>query len=757
MAENMIKFLRGNVASLPQTATPGAVYFTKDEGLYLGLADGTYHRYGDFIEVANVDSLPAEGAHIKAMYYCTAENILAKWNGTKWVQINKQQTLAELGGVAKSVYEAKIAALEKADTDNATAIANLTTYVGTIPEGSTATNVVAYVQEKTSGIASEGAMTELSNRVTQAEKDIDAIEADYLKAADKTELTGKITAAQTAIDNEKTRAEGIEGGLRTDVDAIKADYLKAADKTALQDNIDAVAGDVTTIKGDYLKSSDKTALESKMATDIANAVKDEADLRVAADDAIKASIGTVAEGKTVVKMIEEAQAAATYDDTALAGRVTTVEGKVENIEKDYLKASDKNELQGNINTVAGDVATIKGDYLKSSDKTELEGKINAKVAQADYDTKVAALEAEDERIAGLVATEKSRAEGVEAGLEDRLVEVEAFFKLAEGEQLDTALDTLKEIQTYITSEGAAADQMVLDIAANKKAIEDHVATNHDFASADAALKDELNGEIAKKADKTTVEGIDGRLTTAEGKVSTLEGKMTAVEGAVATKAEKTYVDDELAKLVTADTGLGNRITDLETASATHALKTDVQAVETALNEYETAHASDYTNAQIDAAIDADVKVVADDLKAYKEAHASDYTNTAIDSAISTAIANAGHASAADLTTHTGNADIHVTTEDKAKWNAAEQNAKDYADAQVEAAKTDASNKDAVVLSEAQKAVAAAKTELQGNIDTVSGALETYKTSNDAEVAKKANSADVYTKTEVEAMLTWGEF
>lgn len=759
MAENMIKFLRGNVASLPANATPGAVYFTKDEGLYLGLADGTYHRYGDFIEVANVDSLPAEGAHVKAMYYCTAENILAKWNGTKWVQINKQQTLAELGGVAKSVYEAKIAALETADTNNATAIDNLTTYVGTIPEGSTATNVVAYVQEKTSGIASEDAMTELGNRVTAVEGDVATIKGDYLKGSDKTALEGQISAVQTAVDNEKTRAEGIEGGLRTDVDAIKADYLKAADKTALQDNIDTVVADVAEISKDYLTSADKTALESKMATDIAAAVKDEADLRVAADDAIKASIGTVPADKTIVQMIEEAEAAATYDDTALAGRVATVEGKVATIEGDYLKAADKTELQGNIDEVAGDVADIAADYLKDADKTELEGKINAKVAQADYDAKVAALEAEDERIAGLVATEKSRAEGVEAGLEDRLVEVEAFFKLAEGEQLDTALDTLKEIQTYITSEGAAADQMVLDIAANKKTIEDHVATDHDFASADAALKSELNGEIAKKADKTTVEGIDGRLTTAEGKVSTLEGKMTAVEGAVATKAEKTYVDEEIAKLESADTGLGNRITALETESAKHALKTEVEAVSTALSEYETAHAGDYTNAQIDAAIDADVKVVTDDLKAYKDAHEADYTNTAIDNAISTAIANAGHAAASDLAAHTGNGDIHVTTDDKAKWNASEQNAKDYTDVQVEAAKTDASNKDAVVLSEAQKAVAAAKTELQG-------ALDTYKTSNNAAVAGKADKAttlagygiaDAMTTDQINALLTWGEF
>ena len=35
-----------------------------------------------------------------------------------------------------------------------------------------------------------------------------------------------------------------------------------------------------------------------------------------------------------------------------------------------------------------------------------------------------------------------------------------------------------------------------------------------------------------------------------------------------------------------------------------------------------------------------------------------------------------------LTAHTGNGDIHVTTADKAKWNAAEQNAKDYADGKI---------------------------------------------------------------------------
>lgn len=39
----------------------------------------------------------------------------------------------------------------------------------------------------------------------------------------------------------------------------------------------------------------------------------------------------------------------------------------------------------------------------------------------------------------------------------------------------------------------------------------------------------------------------------------------------------------------------------------------------------------------------------------------------------------GKANVSDLTSHTNNSEIHVTATDKSKWNAAEQNAKSYAD------------------------------------------------------------------------------
>ena len=111
--ENMIKFLRGNVADLPQTATAGALYFTKDEGVYLGLENGSYHRYGDFITVADVNSLPSTGAHATCMYYCTSENILARYDSVKgWIQINKQPTAEEMKtllGLGSLAYLSEVA------------------------------------------------------------------------------------------------------------------------------------------------------------------------------------------------------------------------------------------------------------------------------------------------------------------------------------------------------------------------------------------------------------------------------------------------------------------------------------------------------------------------------------------------------------------------------------------------------------------------------------------------------------------------
>lgn len=93
------------------------------------------------------------------------------------------------------------------------------------------------------------------------------------------------------------------------------DKIAAADlEDALKTQIDTATSDLTTLKG--AASVAGSVAEAKKAGDDA-----QADV-----DALAGKVGAVAEGKTVVQMIDEAKTAATYDDTALAGRVSTLEG-----------------------------------------------------------------------------------------------------------------------------------------------------------------------------------------------------------------------------------------------------------------------------------------------------------------------------------------------------------------------------------------------------------------------------------------------
>lgn len=159
------------------------------------------------------------------------------------VQTNLETEIAR----AKAAEEANATAASAADAKAVAAqgeVDALEALVGTLPEGATATTVVGYVDAKTANIASSDTVSALSEKMTQAEADIDAIEADYLKGADKTELAGDIAEVATAVETEKTRAEGVEGGLDTRIKAVEDDYLKAADKTELQGNIDTVSGAV---------------------------------------------------------------------------------------------------------------------------------------------------------------------------------------------------------------------------------------------------------------------------------------------------------------------------------------------------------------------------------------------------------------------------------------------------------------------------------------------------------------------------------
>jgi DNA-binding FrmR family transcriptional regulator len=382
--ENMIKFYKGALANLPAAGTNGAIYITTDEGaIYLGTGVGM-KRLGDFVQVDAVANLPAS-ANTSALYYCVAENVLAKWNGTEWKQVNKQPTKDELkvmlgldseGDVTKA-----IAAAKKAGDDAQADVDTLTDYVGTFTH-STAKTVVEYINAKTDGIATSGNLEALAGRVTAVEGDVATIKSDYLKAEDKTELEGKITAAQNAADKAQGDVDTLAGTYATDKAALEGAIALKADASNVY-TISDIDGKVDTIN---------EAIDAKAnAADVYT--QGEIDEKVSAleeaDEAISNLIGDVAEGKTVVEMIADAQDAASYDDEEVRGLIDT---NAQAIEK---------EISDREGAVSG---------LKS----ELEGKIATKVEQDAYDTKVGALEDEDERLAGLIGDNADAIEGVSA-------------------------------------------------------------------------------------------------------------------------------------------------------------------------------------------------------------------------------------------------------------------------------------------------------------------------------------------------------
>lgn len=140
---------------------------------------------------------------------------------------------------------------------------------------------------------------------------------------------------------------------------------------------------------------------------------------------------------------------------------------------------------------------------------------------------------------------------------------------------------------------------------------------------------------------------------------------------------KKYVDDAIAALKIGDYAkatelaeLAGRVSVLETVSATHALKTEVEAVSKALTDYQDAHAGDYNNDQIDAKI----KVNADAIANLNDTYATDAELT---DAIEAEVARADGAYAVKglettVSQHTGNTTMHITSDERTLWNAALQ-------------------------------------------------------------------------------------
>ena len=371
---------------------------------------------------------------------------------------------------------ARAKAAEQAASEAATTAQNevdaLERYVGTIPTSSTATDVVTFVVEKTTGIATSSALAEIQGDLDKAEAAIDAIEADYLKAADKAELAAAVAA-------EESRAKGVETGIDNRLKAVEADYLKAADKTELNATIsehkailDAVKEDVDAffLDADMTESAKDTLkeLQTYIASDETGAAAMAESIQKNKDDiaGVAGRVGTLEGEMDAVegKINTAGQAIAALEEAiGEGGDVATQISTAVKAEEDARKAAVA-EVQGEVDAVEGRVDTLEGKM------TTVEGAVATKAEQADLNAAV-----------GRIST----VEGKVTTLEGKMTTVEGKVSTLEGE-MDAveakAAANEAAIAANVTAIGTKADQSALEaeIARAKAAEEANKALIESF-------------------------------------------------------------------------------------------------------------------------------------------------------------------------------------------------------------------------------------------------------------------------------------
>lgn len=644
----LVNFKKGLLANLPAIKTAGTFYVTTDErAMYLDVDASTRIRLGDFQEFATVEALTANpNPSTTALYYVSGINCLAKWNGSEYIQINKDtgMTSVEVTGegnaITAAVYDAtgrKLTLTKGATYMTAADVdGKINTKVGELKIGETSYDTVkAYVDQKTSGIATDASLSALTNRVTTAEGEIDALQAAIGEG-------GSVTVAI---------ADAKKAG--TDAATAAATAQATADSKTTMAEVEAKNYATKTEAQGYANAKDATISAAKAAADAA-----QADV-----DALEVKVGTVPENKTVVQMIAEAQAAATYDDTDLKNRVATIEG-------DYLKAADKTELSNAISAektraegieggLRTDVDAIKADYLKKADKTELSDAIAD--VKSDVDTFLAAANIGGE-----------------------------------------AIDTLKEIQDYISSDGTAAAEMTNKIGALETTVGKAAEGENE---ATGLVKSVADNAAAIAAEKSRAEGVEATLAQAD--TDNLA-------------AAKKYADDAITDLKIGDYA---KQSDLDA----HTGNTTVHITADERSKWNTAEGKAHTHTNKDL------------LDTYTQTEAN----------LADAVAKKhSHANAEEL--------AKIESGDKAKWDAAQANAEATAASALTTAKTELEGK-----------ITAAQTAAEGKVtELANGAV---KDNADAIAALQTNKADkattlagygignAYTKDEVDALLTWGSF
>ena len=326
-------------------------------------------------------------------------------------------------------------------------VADLAEYVGTIPDTSEAANIVAYVQEKTAGIATDTALEELTGRVSKNETDIAGLVADHLVAADKSELEGKIATAQSAAEGAQSTADEA----KTAIDA----FLKEADAT--ETAIDTLKEIQAALDSGETTAADLLA-EINALKAIDNATQAELD---AALVTVNENIGKKADQTTVdgiedrvadLEAIDVATKA--YVDQAETDAVSTAKSytdtevgkdraRLDALESDTHTHANKAELDL---IASGDVAKWNAAEAKAHEHAN-KGVIDGITAE-----KVAAWDASEQNAKTYADGLNTTMQGTVDGIGERVGTLETtIVDKADSDDLDAAIERIAQNETDIAS------------------------------------------------------------------------------------------------------------------------------------------------------------------------------------------------------------------------------------------------------------------------------------------------------------------
>lgn len=362
-----VSFKKGTASKLPASYAEGTFYVTTDErAIYLDVSNSARIRIGDFQEFKNIAELNANvNPSTTALYYVADINCLAKWDGSKYFQINRDTgvTSVEVTGAGNAVTAAVIDAtgrkltLTKGATyvTDAEVDAKIADKIGAI-DGT----VKKYIDDKTAGIVTDASMEALTKRVDAAENNVNTLSEKVGSVPDGKTVVKMIEEAQTAATYDDT--------------AVKADIKKNADAIGVLNGsgVGSVDKKITDAFNDFA---------TKVSDDgVVNSYKELIDWAATHGAEAATMAGEITALKNILKGIGGAGESATV--------VAYVTKAIENLKiGDYAKASELTALAQRVTAAEGKITTLTGTGEGSVKKALVDAKAYADGLAGNYDTK----------------------------------------------------------------------------------------------------------------------------------------------------------------------------------------------------------------------------------------------------------------------------------------------------------------------------------------------------------------------------------